>query len=164
MTKFVKVKEADLPTELSAEEFVIPAPNFITEILACKNKAPRSGHTSPNYMMEIAAAVADRYLTEDFNTLTHMNVSRYRGIDIVSPEQMNDVVTKMMLKSVPDVLDAYVDYHIKQRPDGVKLIYFLGDHLHTTKFTVNGIDELKQKEIDSFLGTRKKKILSKSDD
>jgi len=70
----------------------------------------------------------------------------------------------MMLKSVPDVLDAYVDYHIKQRPDGVKLIYFLGDHLHTTKFTVNGIDELKQKEIDSFLGTRKKKILSKSDD
>lgn len=163
MTKYVRVSEKELPTEFASNEFLIPAPNFITEIKACEKKAPKSGQTSPNYLKEIAAAIGDKYLSENFNALMDVNVSKYRGIDITSDEVINGVVMKMMQLNVPGVLDAYIDYHIKQRPEGTKLIYFLGDHLHTTKFTMNGIDELKKKEIGSFMGSNKKKVVSNSD-
>ena len=161
MAKFVKVTEKDLPDTLSKDEFVISAPTFVEEVKACTKKKPKNGQLSPNYMREIAAAIGDKYLNEDFNTLVDINVSRFRGIPIKDDEATSAAAVRMMSKSVPDILDRYVDYHIKKRPQGTKLIYFLGDHLFTDSFASNGIDELKQKDIPVYLGVKKKKVVGK---
>jgi hypothetical protein len=164
MTKYVRVRESDLPEKLSKEEFVIAAPNFLDEVKKCKGKMPKNGLTAPSILKELAATVADRYLSEDFNVLNDVNVSRFRGIKIENEEQLNNILVRMMLKNVPNIFDAYVDKHIKNRPFGCKLIYFLGDHLHTGSFNQNGIDELKPKEVKSYLGKKEKKVVSNSDD
>jgi hypothetical protein len=164
MTKYVRVKESDLPENLTKEEFVISAPNFLDEIKKCKGKAPKNGLTAASHLKELAAAVADRYLPEDFDVLYSVNVSKFRGIKIENDLQLNNVLVRMLVKNIPGIFDAYVDKHIKNRPFGCKLIYFLGDHLHTGSFNQNGIDELKPKEVKSYLGKKEKKIVSNSDD
>lgn len=161
MTKYVLAKESDLPESLSKDEYVVTAPNFVEEVRACSKKKPKNGLLSPNYLREIAAAIGDKYLNEDFNTLVEVNVSKYRGIPITDDKSVSDVAVKMMSKAIPDILDRYVDYHIKKRPLGCKVIYFLGDHLQTGAFSFNGIDEGKLKEVPVFLGLKNKKIVGK---
>jgi len=41
------------------------------------------------------------------------------------------------------------------------LIYFLGDFTQTGAFSFNGIDEIKPKEIDVYLGKKEKKVVGK---
>lgn len=159
MAKFVRVTEA--PESLEKDCIVIEAPNFKAEIKRCDAKKPRSGLLSPNYLREICAAVGDKYSDENFNALTSVNVSGYKGIPFSSVEDVEKVVNTILNKGCPELFDNYVDYHIKQRPHGTKLIYFLGDFVHTGSFTRNGIDEVAAKDVDVYLGLKEKKVVGK---
>lgn len=159
MTKYVKVTEA--PEELGKDEFIVKAPEFIEEINKCARRAPKNHYTTSNYMRDVSAAIGDRYMHDDFSALMTVNTSRFRGIPFETPEDVNEIVKQMLGKSVPEVFDRYVDFHIKSRPIGTKLIYFLGDHTQSTPFTVNGIDEIKSKDVDVYLGKKKKKVVGK---
>lgn len=159
MAKFVKVKKA--PENLTKDECVISAPEFLDEVKSCQRRAPKNRYTTSNYMRDIAAAIGDKYMTDDFNALMTVNTSRFRGLPFENAEDVNEIVKKMLTRSAPEVFDRYVDYHIKQRPLGAKLIYFLGDHSQTGAFTRNGIDEIKEKDIDVYMDRKSKKKLGK---
>ena len=58
--------------------------------------------------------------------------------------------------------DAYLDFKIKNRPFGTKLIYFVGPHQATSPFTANGIDELSEKDIDKYMERKPKKFFEKN--
>ena len=159
MSKFVRVTKA--PEKLEKGEYVIEAPNFVTEIKQCKRRAPKNNLTTANYMKDIAGAVGDKYMGEDFNALIRVNTSRFRGLPFETPEDVDEIVKRMFEKSAPEVFENYVDFYIKSRPMGTKLIYFLGDFNQTAAFTRNGIDEVKEKDVDVVLGKKKKKIVGK---
>lgn len=159
MAKFVKVTE--LPKALGKDEYIVAAPNFVDEVNECYGRAPKNQLTTANFMRDIAARVGDRYLDENFNTLIAINTSRFRGLPFESPEDVDGFAQKMLRKALPDIDDAYVDHHIKARPHGTKLIYFLGDHTQSGAFSANGIDEIKSKEIDTYMGKKSKKVFGK---
>ena len=159
MTKYVRVNEA--PGTLGKGEHVIEAPNFLAEVDSCSRRAPKNHYTTSNYMRDIAAAIGDKYMREDFNALTTINTSRFRGLPFENASDVDTIVKQMLSKSVPQVFEAFVDHYIRNRPPNTKLIYFLGDHLQTGPFTANGIDEINSKEVDTYLGKEQKKVVGK---
>lgn len=159
MAKFVRVTKA--PTTLDEGCYIIDAPNFKAEIEMSAGKRPRNGLMAPNYLREIFAAIGSRYGDETYNALTTVNVSHYKGVPIETNEAVERIVMDVVHKQMPQFVDSYVDTQIKGRPDGTKLIYFLGNFNQTSNFTRNGIDEIKEKEIDVYLGKKKKKTVGK---
>lgn len=152
MTKYVKVKKA--PEELEKGEVVISGPNFCEEISKVWRRAPKNHYTTSNFMRDCAAVVGEKYMREKFDALMTVNTSRFRGLPFETVEDVNEIVKEMLARSTPEIFDNYVDFHIKQRPVGTKLIYFLGDHSQTTSFVLNGIDEIKEKEVDVYMGRK----------
>lgn len=67
-----------------------------------------------------------------------------------------------MLKSErPVIFDKVLEYNIKNRPHGTKLIYYVGDFGDTSPFFRNGIDEIAEKDVDEYLGLKPKKVVGK---
>ena len=159
MTKFVRVKET--PKELDKDCYIVEAPNFYVEILECDKKKPKSSLMTPHYLREILGTIGLKYADINFNALTDFNVSQFKGIPFNSIDDVHNVVMRAINSQNPNLINQYVDYHLKKRPFGTKLIYFLGDHLQTGSFTSNGIDEIKEKEVDVYLGKKSKKIVGK---
>lgn len=159
MAKFVLVKEA--PKKLDKDCIVVDAPNFMDEVVASARKRPRSKMMTPNYMREIIAKIADKYADEDFNALTSVNISPYRGVDCSTDEQVHEVICNIFSQCYPRMFVLYVDYYLKNRPSGTKLIYFLGSFSQTAKFTEHGIDQLKEKDVPVYLGYKKKRIIGR---
>jgi hypothetical protein len=156
MAKFVKVKEA--PSNLDKDCYVIEAPNFKKQIEKVGSKQSKSGLITPNYLREVFAAIGSEYAPETFNPLTSINVSHYRGVPLSNVES---TIRSIIETQCPHFIDLFVDKKIKSRPNGTKLIYFLGDFKQTSMFSQNGIDEIKEKEIDVYLGKKKKKVVGK---
>ena len=154
MAKYVRVTK--VPTELTKGEYVVEAPNFFDEIKDSRGKVPKSGHFTANYLREVIAVAGIKYAPDTFMAATDVNLAAWRNRAFTSEESINKTLVAMFRKECPNMLDWYVDYHIKQRPFGTKLIYFTGDHLDTNAFTSNGVDEIKEKEIASYLGTKKR--------
>lgn len=159
MAKFVRVSKA--PKELEKYCYVIEAPNFKEEIRRSALKKPKNGLMAPNYLREIFAAIGDAYGDETYNALTTINVSGYKGVPINNEEDIERIVMDVVYKQAPRFIESFIDKKIKKRPNGTKLIYFLGNFNQTESFTRNGIDEIKEKEIDVYLGKKKKKVVGK---
>lgn len=162
MTKYVLVKDNTLPENLSKEEYVIDAPSFINEIRECERKRPKNNLITPNYLREIATLVGNKY-DENFNAVTSIKPTLFKGRSFNNDDEVNSIVIEMFYKQYPVIFDKYVDYHIKQREFGTKLIYFKGDHLLTGSFSANGIDSAQFKDIEQILGKKKntKKVTKK---
>jgi hypothetical protein len=159
MAKFVRVTAA--PESVGKGEYVIAAPNFLEEIEACRARRPKNGLMSANYLRDIFAIAGQRYLGDSFNAMTDVNVSYFRNREFKNEEDVNVVVIAACQKFCPQLLDAYVAYHIKRRPAGTKLIYFTGGLMYTSQFFANGIDEIKEKDIEVELGRKEKRIVGK---
>ena len=159
MTKFVIVKEA--PESLEKDCVVISAPNFLAEIKKAERKKPNSKTLTPNYLREIIAGIGDKYADENFSALTNVNVSPYKGVACGDDNETNKVLFKIFAASYPKMVDQYVEYYIKSRPFGTKLIYFLGDFTQSSKFSEHGIDQIKEKDVSVCLGLKEKKIVGK---
>lgn len=159
MAKYVLVDKA--PENLDKGCFVIGAPNFLEEIKQCVKKKPRSNTMTVNYLREIVSTIGLKYAPDDFNPLTDVNVAPFRGIPCKTDQDTHRIVLNALSKTYPKMFDHYVDYHIKHRPSGTKLIYFLGTHHQSSSFTLNGIDNLSTKDIDVYLGKKEKKVVGK---
>lgn len=155
MAKYVLVNKA--PKSVEKDCIVIDKPNFINEIEQCARKKPKSMTMSINYLREIVSTIGLKYGPEDFNPLSSVNVSPYRGIPCKTDEETQGIVVKAFKKSYPDIFAMYIDYQIRHRPKGTKLIYFLGDFAIASTFQAHGIDSLPEKEVDLFLGKKTKK-------
>jgi hypothetical protein len=67
-----------------------------------------------------------------------------------------------MLKNArPIIFEKVLEYNIKNRPHGAKLIYYVGDLGDTGPFFRNGIDMIEEKDVDEYLGLKPKKIVGK---
>jgi len=159
MTKYVLVNKE--PSKLDKDCIVIGEPDFISEIEKCFRKKPRSMSMSINYLREIVSTIGLKYASEDFNPLSSVNVSLYRGVPCTTDKETQAIVVQAFKKSYPEIFTQYVDYQIKNRPKGTKLIYFSGDPNFASAFLSHGIDFLPTKEIDLFLKDKPKKVVGK---
>lgn len=159
MAKYVLVNKA--PTKLDKDCIVIGQPSFMEEIKQCIKKRPRTNTMTVNYLREIVATIGLKYAPETFNPLTDLNVAPYKGVPCETDEKTHEIVVKAFTKYYPAIFDQYVEYHLKRRPRGTKLIYFLGAHGQSSKFTQHGIDSIHPKEVDVYLGKKTKKTVGK---
>jgi len=159
MAKFVIVKES--PKELEKNCFVIEAPNFLKEIKSCDSKKPKTKVLSSNYLRSLVGAVGDTYADEEFSAITSVTVSKFKGVPCETDEQVENALVALFSRDYPKMFDLYVNHHIKKRPHGTKLIYFLGDFKQSSMFFENGIDQIKIKDVDVYLGNKEKKSVGK---
>ena len=159
MSKFVRVHSA--PEELEKGCIVIGAPSFIEEIKACSKKKPKNGVMTHHYIREILGTIGLKYADNTFDVLTQVNVSRLRGVPFETVSDVDVILNGVIKKQCPRLYEDYMNFYIKKRPFGTRLIYFLGSPMQTATFTENGIDELKLKDVDVYLGKRQKKVVGK---
>lgn len=159
MAKYVLVDKA--PSKLDKDCIVIGRPNFMQEIKQCIKKKPRAGTMTVNYLREIVATIGLKYASETFNPLTDVNVALYKGVPCETDEKTHEIVVKAFSKCYPEIFDQFVEYYIKRRPRGTKLVYFLGSHSQSAKFDQHGIDSIPPKEVDVYLGKKTKRIIGK---
>lgn len=157
MVKFVLAKEA--PTDLRSGEIVIEMPKFLEEIQAA-SASNRRKYTSASHMRSIANLIAINY-DPNFDVLRQVKAHDYEGIEFNSPEELSQVVLRMLRDSHPVIFERYIETKIKNRPFGTKVIHFVGPLESTAVFTRNGIEQLAEKDVDVHLGLKAKKIVGK---
>lgn len=141
---FIRVKE--VPLTLKKGEHVILAPTFLDEINECDVKKPRSGTLSMYYLREILSAIAMKYLEPGFDVTREINISSYVNRPTSFNEETNAILIDMLEKFFPRMLSAYVEYHIKHRPNGTNVVFFMGDGRYSGVFLKNGIHEILLKD------------------
>lgn len=159
MAKFVNVKEA--PEALRDGEYLVNMPTFIEEI----KKSNARTTTKPrlitaNNLRAIAGLIASAY-DHDFDPFRNLHPHAYEGREYSTPEDVSAIVLEMLDKDYPLIFDKYLDHQIKKRPFGTKLIYFTGPHNKTAVFYSNGIDRIEEKDVDTYLGLKAKKVVGK---
>jgi hypothetical protein len=144
--RFVRVKKA--PAELKKDEYVIPAPSFLPEVKDCTKKCPRNGTMTINYLRELIARVAYVYAPADFDPMTTINVSYFKGTPCSTEEEANEILLRIFTQQYTPMLDAFVATRLKMRPSGTRLVYFLGTGLQLTSFLKLGFEEVLEKDLD----------------
>lgn len=150
MTKYVVSK--DVPQKLANNEIRIDPPSLVNEVKNCWNHRPVNGLTGPNWLRQIATEITK--WDKNFHPYRHISPSEYQGIPYSSPEEVADLVLKMVTERYPNLTDAWVDYCVKTKPLFTKLIWFTGDHKQTSKFNSNGIDRIDIEEVDEYMGRK----------
>ena len=148
MTKFVISKE--VPAELSNYEMRIDPPSLVQEVQNCWNHRPVNGLTGPNWLKQIANEVTK--WDKGFNPYRHITPSEYQGIPYSTPEEVAQIVLRMITERYPNLTDAWVEHCIKHKPPFTKLIWFTGDFKQTGKFSANFIDQIDLSEVDEYMG------------
>ena len=154
MAKYVIVKEE--PTELGKDEMVIRMPDFLQEVTCARHSMPARKELSGHYLRAITEEIGQKY-DPGFDAYRHIVVNRYEGIPFSDTASLAKLIVGIFKEQYPKIFDSYIDYHIRNRPFGIKLIYFMGDHLDTTPFTRNGIDSILPREINAYMGRKDKK-------
>lgn len=157
MSKFVNVDKA--PETLRKDEYVIESPTFLDEIKANAQKAPRGGTTGPNHLRYIVGSIGQRY-DQNLSAWT-IKPHLFEGRKFSSDEELSAIILEMLRSQYPKIFDSYLNYKIQQRPNGTKLIYYVGNFTDTTAFFQNGIDRIEEKDIETYLGLKPKKVVGK---
>lgn len=156
---FVRLKKR--PTELKSDEYVVESPSFLDDIKNCSVKKPSSKTMSVNYLRQLVSDIGTKYIGLDFNALTDVNVSNFKGTPCDTLEQAHETLQQLFKLHFPKMLDAYVEHHIKCRPNGTRIIYFLGSGAQVEPFLRLGFEEVLEKDLDKLLGTKPKKVVGK---
>lgn len=157
MSKFTIVKTP--PKTLNKGEIVITGPDFIEQIEQNTRKAPRQKVTSIHHMREILNSIAQKY--DENMDVMRIKLVNYEGIPYEDTTDLHSIVIRILENEYPDVLSKYVDYHLKKRPMGTKLVYYTSDLTSTTPFYENGLDLLEEKDVDSYLQNKPKRTVGK---
>lgn len=152
MSKFVIVNKS--PANLGKGEIVLSKPNFLLEIQSSRKGATRN-LTALNQLRDILLAI-------EVNYGVNLNVpkipfSLYEGLSYSSDEELNTIITSLLNKERPDSFEDMLEYNIKTRPYGTKLIYYVGRLQDTGPFFRNGIDMIDEANVDEYLGRKPKK-------
>lgn len=157
MSKFVVVKQK--PEELRKDEHVIEMPKFLDEIRSNATKAPRNGLVGANHLRAIAGSIGEKY---DQNlTSWSIRPHLFEGRPFSTDEELSVIVLDMLASQYPTIVDSYLVDAVKRRPLGTKLVYFVGPFQKTMAFTMNGMDQIEEKDVDAYLGLKPKKVVGK---
>jgi hypothetical protein len=159
MSNFVCVDSA--PSELEKHAFVVPRISFMDQILKCKSKQPKNGTISRNHLREVIAFIGMEYGDEEFDPLTSINISSLVGRTCSSDEEFDELLFNLFDKQYPKMFDCFVLHHLKQRPVGTKLVYFLPKNKGTKPLYDLGLQNIKASDIDVALGIKEKKVVGK---
>lgn len=139
MAKLVLVTEA--PATLGKEEFLINEPDFAEEIAASNFKATGRKLTSEIHLKQIVTLIRNKY-DQDGELTPAMNkiaFSKYVGLPYNDPADLTAIVRNIFMKYCPVMLDRAVEFSIKNRPAGAKVIFFNGNKSHVPVFFRHGI-------------------------
>jgi len=159
MSKFLVTKT--LPKDLRENDFVIGDPNFYSEIIQCKGRKPKSAQMTVNYLREVIAAVGRRYVGDEFDALTDINVSKFIGIPCSTDLEVHNALLKVFQEQCPKVILAYVHDCFKQRPSGTNFIFYTGNSRFCTKLVELGWEQVSEKEFKDSRSGLPKKIIGK---
>jgi hypothetical protein len=148
MTKFVVSKE--VPAELTSYEMRIDPPNLLQEVQNCWNHRPANGLTGMNWLRQIANEITK--WDKLFNPYRHTVPTDYQGIPFSTPEEVADIVLKMVVDRYPQIVDNWIEHCIKTKPTFIKLIWFTGDFKQTSKFSANFVDRISPSEVETYMG------------
>jgi hypothetical protein len=157
MSKFVAVKKA--PANVGKGEYVIAQPNFMEHIKANAHKAAKSKRTGINHLRDIINDIQQKYQV-DLN-LFKIPLTQYEGIQYSTDEELNTFIVGLLKKERPALFEKVLEYNIKNRPYGTKLIYYVGDWGDTGPFFKEGVDSIEEKDVDDYLSGKPKKIVGK---
>lgn len=157
MSKFTIVKNP--PKNLNKGEIIITGPNFLEQVEQNLRKEPRQKVTSLNHVREILNSIAQKY-DKDMDVM-RIKLVNYEGLPYQNNEELHNIIIRILESEYPAVLSKYVDYHLKRRPMGTKLVYYTSDLTSTTPFYDNGLDLLDEKDIESYLQNKPKKTVGK---
>lgn len=156
---FVRVKKK--PTELKSDEFIINSPSFIEDIKESLVKKPINNLMSVNYLRQLVSDIGTKYIGPDFDALTQVNVANFKGTPCDTPEIAHETIKNLFKQSYPKMFDAYIEYHIKHRPNGTRVVYYLGSGAYVEPFLRLGFEEVLEKDLDKILGGKPKKVVGK---
>lgn len=142
---FCRVKKA--PASLNKDEYIIPAPDFKEQIAACEKKRPKTGTMTINYLRELIASTGMKYKGDDFDPIREVNVSPYKGIPCENIDKINEELIRVFSEQYPAMLDAYVEYYIKNRPHGTRVIYYLGGPEQNGTFLKMGFEQVLERDL-----------------
>jgi len=157
MSKFVNVRVA--PETLRKNEIVIRAPDFLEQIRENAHKAAKKNLTGINHLRDILNSVRQKY-DPDLN-IFKIPLSQYEGLSFNNEDGLSKIIVRLIKKECPNVFEKVLEYNIKNRPNGTKLIYYVGNWSDTGAFTRHGIDFIEEKDIEEYLGLKPKKIVGK---
>lgn len=145
MAKFTIVKER--PENLEKDDFVIEAPTFLEEIRANSRKAAKNSLTGVNHLRGITDTVAAKYDPEGmsaFSVRPHM----YEGRRFTNDEELSAIVVDMFKQECPKIFTKYVEYQLRNRPKGTKLVYLVDTGLTgmVQLFQNQGLDQLEEEQ------------------
>ena len=157
MSKFVIVKK--VPETLGKGEAVITAPSFLEQVQALANRGVKRNVTAINQMRDILNAIQQKYELD--LKLFKIPFSQYEGRPFTSTEDLNKIIVDLLKKERPEVFEKILEYNIRNRPYGSKLIYYVGNLNDTGPFFKQGIEMIEEKDVDEFLGLKPKKTVGK---
>ena len=157
MAKFVVVKEA--PASLEKGEMVISQPDFLDEIRANAKKAPRVKQTGINHLREVLNAVGVKY-DPDMNVFK-IRLVNYEGLPYKDEADFSAIIQRILKTEYPVIFDKVLEYQLKNRPMNTKLVYYVGDINSTGPFYKFGLDHLEEKDIESYMTGKPKKVVGK---
>jgi hypothetical protein len=157
MAKFLVVNEA--PATLEKGEIVIQEPNFLDQIVANNKKAPRSKQTAVNHLREILQTVSSKYDPE-LNAM-RVKLVNYTGLPFADDQELSKIVTRILKTEHPSTFEKVLDFDIAHRPPNTKLIYFVGNFANTAAFFRAGIDQIDEKDVESYMTGKPKKTVGK---
>jgi len=157
MAKFVSVKTA--PTTLRKDEVVLQSPDFLEQIRAASHRKSQRNLTALNHMRDILTLIQQKFETD--LQILKIPLSQYEGLEFKDEKELSRIIIRLLKNERPLAFEKFLEYNIRNRPYGVKLIYYVGDWGDTGAFTRNGIDSIEEKDIDEYLGVKPKKIVGK---
>jgi hypothetical protein len=152
MAKFVVVNEA--PKTLEKGEMLIEQPTFLAEIEANSRKAGSSKLTGISHIREVLNSIAEKYDPE--MSALRIPLVNYVGIAYENNNDLSAIITRILKNHHPVIFDKYLTYKLN-----TKLIYYVGNLTTTTPFYQSGLDLLDEKDIDSYMTGKPKKIVGK---
>ena len=157
MSKFVVVKEA--PQTLEKGEMVIVQPTFLNEIQHNARKAPKHKQTAVNHLREVLNTIGQKY-DHEMNVFK-MKLVNYEGRPFKDDNELSAIIVSILRTEYPVIFDKCLEYWLKNRPLNTKLIYYVGDFTTTGPFYKAGLDFLENKDIESYMTGKPKKVVGK---
>jgi hypothetical protein len=160
MAKFIVVSKA--PETLEKGEFVINQPNFMEEVIANKQKAPRNQQTAVNHLREVLQSVGVKYDPE-LNAM-RIKLVNYTGLPYKNNEELAAIVTRILRNEYPAVFPKVIAYELAHRPAHTQLVYYVGNSEDCAPFFAAGLDSTDPKEAQAHLTGKSKKAAKATDE
>lgn len=157
MSKFVVVSEA--PKEIGKDELVIQQPDFLEEISKNAKKAPKHGLTGINHLRDIMSSIAEKY--DHSMNVFRFRMGNYEGLPFKNNDELSAIITKILKAEYPAIFDKWLEHMLAKRPSNTKLVYYVGAFSSTAPFFKAGIDHIEEKDVESYLSGKPKKIVGR---